>query len=210
METTSETKIVLIVEDDTSIVRSLSQYLHTLGFSVEVCQDGSHALGVYHSVTPDLVILDLNLPGKDGLVVCEEIRALGNTPIIILSARDREEDRVYALEHGADDFVGKPFSPRELSARAQIVMRRASPEAHGRTGTFTHGRLTLDTDNFLVSADGEEIRMTKTEFQLLLYLLERAGRIVSREDLMRDILGYDNYLYDRTVDTHIKNLRKKV
>jgi DNA-binding response OmpR family regulator len=205
----SDNKTVFLVEDDASIVHSLGRYLETSGYRIMATGRGDEAVRSYREHRPDLLVLDINLPGKNGFDICAEIRAESNVPIIILSARDDENDKVRALEQGADDYIEKPFSPRELLARIQAVLKRAVPRTEPLDTPADSG-LVLDPDNFAITLRGEPIRTTKTEFQLLAYLMDRRGKIVAREDLMRDIMGYDNYLYDRTIDTHVKNLRKKL
>ncbi|HRI36352.1 MAG TPA: response regulator transcription factor [bacterium] len=204
-----ERKTVFLVEDDPSIVHSLGRYLETSGYRIMATGRGDEALRSYREHSPDIIILDINLPGKNGFDVCSEIRNESNVPIIILSAREGESDKVRALDQGADDYIAKPFSPRELLARIQAVLKRTMPRSTPVTTPMSSG-LILDPDNFSITLHGEAVRATKTEFQLLSYLMERRGKIVAREDLMRDIMGYDNYLYDRTIDTHVKNLRKKL
>ena len=202
---------LLLVEDDQGIVTPLRMYLEQSGHTVALCADGSEALGAYQREKPGLIILDINLPGKNGVEICREIRALSKTPIIILSARESEDDKVALLELGADDYVAKPFSPRELVARIAAVAKRAEEKKEVKNGkNLCLGNIEVDTKNHIATLSGEEMKLTKTEFSILEYIIRNMKWVIKREALMKDIIGYDNYLYDRTIDTHIKNLRKKL
>jgi DNA-binding response OmpR family regulator len=203
-------KKLLLIEDDRGISESLSLYLQQSEYSVCICADGDQAMSSFSECKPSLVILDLNLPGKNGFEICKEIRDITNTPIIILSARSGEEDKILGLELGADDYVSKPFSPRELLARIQSVLKRVSAVTEHTTDKLLFKTLSLDLENFQLFQDGSELKVTKTEFSLLKYLIDHHGTVVQREAIMKDIFGYDNYMYDRTIDTHMKNLRKKI
>ncbi len=181
---------------------------------VSVAHDGEEAISLFKKsgTDLDLIILDLNLPKKDGFSVCKEIRETSNTPIIVLSARDNEDDKVRALELGADDYISKPFSPRELMARIGAILKRfgshattAKKETH-----ISFGTITLDMSEYLLKISDVVIKVTKTEFLILAFLVEHQDHIVERDTLMKEIIGYDHYLYDRTIDTHMKNLRKKI
>ena len=209
---TPKATTILLVEDDTGIALPLSLYLRQLNFIVEIASDGDRALTLFESFHPELVVLDINLPIRDGFSICEIIRETSNTPIIMLSARDGEDDKVRALELGADDYVSKPFSPRELVARIQSVLKRFQKNINelGSSQIIAFGAITLDLINYTLSIGGSGIKITKTEFLLLAYLVKNQNQVVEREKLMKDIMGYDHYLYDRTIDTHIKNLRKKI
>lgn len=203
-------KKLLLIEDDKGISESLSLYLEQSGYAMCVCGEGDMALDMFNEYRPQLVILDLNLPGKNGFEICKEIREISNIPIIILSARSGEEDKILGLELGADDYVSKPFSPRELLARVQSVLKRVNFVVEHTTEKLTFKNLLLDLENFQLSQNGTELKVTKTEFSLLKYLIDHHGTVVQREAIMKDIFGYDNYMYDRTIDTHMKNLRKKI
>ncbi len=208
-------KTVLVVEDDASIRTPLSMYLERSGYRPYGIGNGLEVLPFLRKEGADLVVLDINLPGKDGLSLCREIRAEFPVPVIMLSARSGEEDKVRAFEYGADDYVSKPFSPRELVARIGTVLKRSEskdrpvPE-NDPLPDLAVGRLFLEGANFQAAIDGAEIRLTKTEFLLLHRLASQAGTVVTRATMMHETFGYDNYLYDRTIDTHVKNLRKKV
>jgi len=203
---------LLLVEDDSGISTPLSLYLQSAGYEVIVCADGSMAEEVFHREKPVIVILDINLPWKTGIEICSDLRKKSDTPIIMLSARESEEDKVALLELGADDYVSKPFSSRELVARVAAVMKRAKwkKEIRANTKEIEFGRISIDTKNMLALVSGTEITLTKTEFSLLEYFVKNAKWVIKRDALMKDIIGYDNYIYDRTIDTHVKNLRKKL
>jgi len=202
---------ILIVEDDAGIVRPLSLYAEKEGYRVEVCHDGIRALDVFREIKPDLVILDINLPGKSGIEVCEDIRRESEVPIIVLSARDSEKDKLALFELGADDYVAKPFSARELLARIAAVIKRTESRKKPRPSKMlTIGDIEIDTKAFVVRKGAEEIRLTKTEFSILEYCAKNMQNVIKRESIMKDVMGYDNYIYDRTIDTHMKNIRKKL
>ncbi len=205
---------LLLIEDDQGIIIPLQAYLEQSGHTISICSNGLEATALFQKEKPGLVILDINLPGKTGFEICQEIREISNTPIIVLSARASEDDKVRLLELGADDYVSKPFSPRELVARIVAVSKRAEERKengkNGSTKCLTFGNITLDTRNYISLVDDEEVRLTKTEFAILEYLIKNAKGVIKREALMKNIIGYENYLYDRTIDTHIKNIRKKL
>ncbi|MBC7082917.1 MAG: response regulator transcription factor [Firmicutes bacterium] len=201
---------ILVVEDEESVRELVRMYLENEGFRVETASDGEEALNKVKANTPDLIILDIMLPKFDGWTVCREVKKTSNVPIIMLSARTEEFDRVLGLELGADDYIPKPFSPREMVARVRAVLRRtsASPEATGRV--ITYRDLTIDRDANRVVIRDKEVAMTPREFELLWFLACHPGRVYSREQLLEEVWGYE-YLGDgRTVDTHIKRLREKL
>lgn len=205
---------IFLIEDDPGIVDSLSLYLSESGITMSIARDGEEAIGIFKDIGEQfhLIILDLNLPKRDGLSVCEEIRKTSIVPIIVLSARNSEDDKVHALELGADDYMAKPFSPRELVARISAVLKRfekqMTPEKTAILLSF--GTIELNREEYLVKISGTIVKTTKTEFLILAYLIDHEEHIVERETLMKEIIGYDHYLYDRTIDTHMKNLRKKI
>ncbi len=202
---------LLLIEDDQGIITPLKIYLEQSGHTVAVCNNGIMALDDYAREKPGLIILDINLPGKNGVEICREIRAIAKTPIIILSARESEDDKVALLELGADDYVAKPFSPRELVARITAVAKRAEEKKEVKNGkNLCLRNIEVDTKSHIATLSGEELKLTKTEFAILEYIIRNMKWVIKREALMKDIIGYDNYLYDRTIDTHIKNLRKKL
>jgi len=157
-----------------------------------------------------LLILDINLPGKDGIDICKEIREQSNLSIIMLTARDSELDKVTGLEIWADDYIAKPFSPRELLARINTIIRRVEVKQKNTSKTLSFNNISLDLDKKIVLIDDEKVVFTWNEFDLLKKIMEEDGKLVSREVLMTEVMWYDRYIYDRTIDTHIKNLRKKL
>ncbi len=200
---------VLVVDDDREIARTVRAYLEQGGFDVATAHDGRTALTAYRNERPDFIILDLMLPGMDGLDVAREIRRESNVPIIMLTARVEEVDRLIGLELGADDYVTKPFSPRELVARVRTVLRRARGSAP-KNDVLRAGSLVLDRNAHAVTLDGEAVDLTPSEFTLLEMLMENAGRVLTRLQLIEKARGYTYEGYERTVDAHIKNLRQKI
>ena len=201
---------LLLIEDDTGIITPLTAYLKQAWHTVTSCMNGLQAIDVFNEEKPNLIILDINLPGKNGVEICREIRATSKVPIIVLSARESEDDKVQLLELGADDYVAKPFSPRELVARITAVAKRAEEKKEKNGKTLSLWSVEIDSKNHIALLGWEEMKLTKTEFSILEYLLKNAKWVIKRDSLMKDIIGYENYLYDRTIDTHIKNLRKKL
>jgi DNA-binding response OmpR family regulator len=202
-------RTVLVVEDEAEIADVVRQYLERDGYRVAVCGDGAQALAEFGRLRPDLVLLDLMLPGADGYEVCRRIRAQGSTPVIMLTARDEEHDKLVGLELGADDYITKPFSPREVVARVRAVLRRS------RNGDVTvpvvrvHD-LEIDAERHTVRRSGEGVSLTPTEFKLLLTLASSPGRAFTRLQLIDQVQGYAFEGYERTVDAHVKNLRQKL
>jgi len=203
---------ILIVEDDTDIADLVKLYLEKAGHVVEVLDSGDAALAHLRESTPDVLILDVMLPGADGLMICRAVRSRAATktiPIIIISARAEESDRIKGLELGADDYVVKPFSPKELVARVAAVERRSQPAAVVDE-PLRYGSLTMDRDRHRVTSEGREVTLTAKEFLLLEYFLHHCGRVVSRERLLTDVWGYQYAGGTRTVDVHVRRLRKKL
>jgi len=200
---------ILIVEDDPKTAATVRLYLEDAGFGVEVAADGESGLQAARSGAFVLIVLDVMLPRLDGTDLCRKLRVDSDVPVIMLTARTTEDQRIRGLDLGADDYVPKPFSPRELVARVRAVLRRA-PVGDDDTGLLTHGDLTIDLDGRRVTEDGREITLTPSEFELLRVLARRPGRVFSREQLIDEALGRDFLGMDRTVDAHIKNLRKKI
>jgi len=206
-------KSVLIVEDDKSVAQLIRLYMAQAGYQVLSAETGLDGLDLALNGDPDIVLLDLNLPGMDGTEVCRNIRASSFVPIIMVTARVEEDDRLLGLDLGADDYVLKPFSPRELVARVNAVLRRTQRDAEKREltkETVSAGLINIDLDRRAASVNGSEIDLTPTEFRLLTYFIEASGRTVSREQIIENVFGYDFNGYDRTVDTHVSNLRKKL
>ena len=200
---------VLVVDDEKRIVRLVRDYLEAAGFRVVTAHDGEMALTQFRYERPDLIVLDLNMPGMDGFGVARTVRQEHNTPIIMLTARVEETDRIVGLELGADDYVTKPFSPRELVARVKAVLRRAQ-NADPTSAPIRTGGLSIDPDKRSLTLDGKRVNLTTTEFDLLLVLARTPGRVFSRMELLDRIQGVAFEGYERTVDVHIKNLRKKI
>ena len=199
---------VLIVDDEPKIVRLVADYLAAGGFGVTTARNGDEALMRIRTDAPDLVVLDLGLPGLDGLDVTRTIRRNGELPIIMLTARDDETDRVIGLELGADDYVTKPFSPRELVARVRAVLRRHAAGAQAEV--VEAGDLSLDVPRMRVTRGGEPIELTATEFALLATMARQPGRVFTRSQLLDAIHGVAFESYERAIDAHIKNIRRKL
>ncbi len=202
-------KRVLVVDDEVHVQRLLRMYLERAGYTVLVCGDGDSALHTVRESRPDLVILDLMLPGVDGLEVCRRLRQEGDLPVIMVTARTTEQDRLRGLRDGADDYVTKPFSPAEVVLRVEAVLRRVGPK-ETRSGPLRSGPIELDPDMHSVAVDGDEVPLTPTEFRLLHTLLEEPGRTFTRQQLLDHIAGPDFAGFDRNVDVHVANLRKKL
>jgi DNA-binding response OmpR family regulator len=200
---------ILIIEDEVELVRVLRSYLEQANFLVLSAGQGDSGLSLWSQKNPDLVILDLNLPGMDGLDVAREIRRKSDTPIIMVTARVEETDRLIGLELGADDYITKPFSPREVVARVRAVLRRVeTPKA--KINVLKSGSLEIDLDAHTVSHDEKIIDLTPTEFKLLETLASQPGRVFSRLQLLETSQGNAYEGYERTIDAHIKNLRAKI
>lgn len=204
---------ILLIEDDIGISTPLSLYIKEAGNDIVLCQNGNEAFGIFEKERPNIIILDINLPWKNGIEVCREIRWVSEVPIIVLSARESEDDKVTLFDLWADDYVSKPFSPRELIARINAVIKRttkALEKQKWNTKMIEFGTLKIDIKNFTVVKWWYEVRLTKTEFLILEYFVKNSKNLIKREALMKDIIWYENYIYDRTIDTHVKNLRKKL
>ena len=200
---------ILIIEDEIELVRVLQSYLEQANFTVISASQGDSGLNLWAQKHPDLVILDLNLPGMDGLDIAREIRKKSDTPIIMVTARVEETDRLIGLELGADDYITKPFSPREVVARVRAVLRRAgSPKIKRRI--LTSGSLEIDLEAHTVTQAGELVDLTPTEFALLETMASQPGRVFSRLQLLEASQGDAYEGYERTIDAHIKNLRAKI
>jgi len=201
---------VLIIEDDRNIADLVRRYLDRAGFETMVAHDGDEGLALARTHEPRFVILDVMLPGVDGWEICKALRRVSEVPILILTARADEMDRVVGLSIGADDYVVKPFSPRELVERVKAILRRASPAiAHSET-IYQRGGLTLDAEKRRVTADGEIIALTPSEFTLLQTLIASPGRVFTRADLLDRLYVGGESVVDRVVDVHIGKLRRKI
>ena len=201
--------LVLVVEDEKPIADILRIYLTREGFGVQVESDGNAGLLAAKNLHPVAIILDVGLPGIDGVEVCKELRSSGfQMPILFCTARDDEVDRILGLEMGGDDYITKPFSPREVVARVKSVLRRTNMVATGG-GPVVVGEVSLDSNSRRVSLAGEEISLTATEFDLLEFLMSQPGRVFSRDQLLSQVWGYSSIVGSRTVDVHIAQLRSK-
>ena len=204
-------KKILIIEDDNWISASLKLYLENSNFIVDLYHEWLNAVSVINKLKPDLVILDVNLPWKDWIEITKEIRISSALPIIMLTARTSELDRVNWLENWADDYIAKPFSPRELLARINTVVRRLSINTPPVDKNIISIQwVDINIVNKIVTVDWHKITLTSNEYDILKKLFQEKWAIISRDTIMKEIIWYDKYIYDRTVDTHIKNLRKKV
>ena len=203
---------ILVAEDDPDIGSLLEHYLRKAGFVSTVVTSGRDVLPEIKRDTPELVVLDLMLPGLDGLELCRAIRADATTaaiPIIMLTAKSEESDRIVGLELGADDYITKPFSPNEVVARIRALLRRAHRAAPADS-RLTYGALSVDVDRHVVKASGLEVKLTAKEFLLLQYLMQHRGRVLSRDLLLSDVWGYTYTGGTRTVDVHVRRLREKM
>jgi len=202
-------KQVLVVDDEPRIAEICRDYLQRAGFDVITATNGTDALALARTRQPDLIVLDLGLPGMDGLDVTRTLRRQSNVPIIMLTARVDKDDRLRGLELGADDYITKPFSPRELVARVQAVLRRTA--AGMASGDLVHlFDVTLDVPRLKAARDGHAIDLTATEFQLLATLARQPGRVFSRAQLLDAVRGTEVESFERAIDTHIKNIRRKI
>lgn len=199
---------ILIVEDETQIVRGIRLYLEQAGYTTVAVNDGALAIPAFRQEKPDLILLDLNLPNRDGIDICRAIRRDSAVPIIMLTARSDEMDRLIGLELGADDYIVKPFSPREVVARVRAVLRRAGG-AMGDTDIVRAGILLVDTAAYRAWLAEKPLTLTQSEFEILLALARHAGQVLSRNQLLEETQGIAYEGYERSIDQHIKNLRNK-
>jgi two-component system alkaline phosphatase synthesis response regulator PhoP len=202
-------KTILVVDDELKIVEICRDYLAAAGFTVITTGDGLTGLALARKERPDLIVLDGMMPGMDGLDVVRELRRESQTPIIMLTARVEESDKLVGLELGADDYLTKPFSPRELVARVRTVLRRAAG-ASAQAEVIRAGDLTLDRARYLATFPGREVQLTPTEFEILAALASQPGRIFSRAQLLAVARGVTFESYERAIDSHIRNLRRKI
>ena len=203
-------KTILVVDDEPKIVQLARDYLEHAGFEVLIAGDGPAALTAVRQRHPDLVVLDLGLPGLDGLDVTRQLRRDSTIPIVMLTARDDELDKLLGLELGADDYLTKPFSPRELVARVRAVLRRTEASAAGPIDLIRAGDVVLDVPRMRAEVAGRAVELTATEFGLLRTLAASPGRIFTRAQLLDEVRGVASESYERAIDSHIKNLRRKV
>lgn len=201
-------KEILIVEDEVKIAHLLRDYLKKEGYAVICMERGDTVIPYLRKKIPELILLDIMLPGKEGTEVCREIRKFSTVPVIMLTAKADETDRVVGLELGADDYICKPFSPREVMARIKAVLRRIHPPAEEKL--LKAGPVTLDEISRRVTVRDRDLKLTPNEFRLLRAMMSSPDRVFSRNELLNLVQGYDFEGYDRTIDTHVKNLRKKI
>jgi len=199
---------ILIVEDEQKIAALMKDYLEKSGYRVSCLERGDAVIPFLNEKAVDLILLDIMLPGMDGMDVCKGVRKISHIPIIMVTARVEEIDRLLGLELGADDYICKPFSPREMVARVKAVLRRMLPVKDGNT--LKAGSIVLNEETREVTLDGSDLKLTPIEFNLLRVFMAYPGRVFSRSELVNRVQGYDYEGYDRTVDTHIKNLRRKI
>ncbi len=203
-------KTILVVDDEAKITQLARDYLEHAGYAVKTASEGKAALAVARAERPDLIVLDLGLPGMDGLDVTRAVRKDSNIPIIMLTARGEESDKLVGLELGADDYVVKPFSPKELVARVRAVLRRAENVEAATAEVIRAADVTLNVPRMKVTAGGRSVELTPTEFQLLATLARQPGRIFTRAQLLDAVRGVAFESYERAIDAHIKNIRRKL
>lgn len=201
---------VLVVDDDQNVLELIKLYGEREGFNIIGVNNGDLALAAFERENPDVVVLDIMLPGVDGLTLCRNLRAIRMVHIIMLSAKGEEADRVLGLEMGADDYVSKPFSPRELVARIKAALRRSQPVASGLSMKIKYPELEIQADTRRVIVVDTSIELTPREFDLLYYLAQNPSHVFTREDLLKAVWGYDFFGDQRTVDVHIRRLREKL
>jgi DNA-binding response OmpR family regulator len=202
---------VLVVEDETSIASFVALYLKNAGYAIRTVGTGKEALDALARDRPDLIVLDLMLPDIDGIEVCRRVRQSSEIPIVMLTARDEDVDKIIGLEVGADDYLTKPFNPRELVARVKSILRRSVPERRElQTRQITHGKLEIDAGRREVQVDGEEVQLAPKEFDLLWELLDHRGLVLTRDQLLERVWGYTFAGDTRTVDVHVRQLRRKL
>ncbi|WP_171136474.1 response regulator transcription factor [Ruegeria sp. HKCCC1038] len=201
---------ILVVDDDPDILEVTRFAVEKAGFGTAFASDGLAAISAYQTEKPDLIVLDIGLPEKDGLEVCREIRKSSDVPILFLTARDDEIDRIIGLEIGADDYLTKPFSPRELVARIKAILKRSAPAPAPDEPVLRQGGLELQAERHLCQFNGSDIPLTGSEFRLLATLMTRPDHVLSRSALIDALYGYNIHVSDRTIDSHIRNVRAKL
>ena len=203
-------KRILVVDDENSITEFVGYALRKEGYDVDVFENGEDALSAARQNTYDLFVLDIMLPGMDGYELCRRLRSITSAPVLFLSARDTELDKVVGLEIGGDDYLAKPFGVRELIARVHALLRRGAGDYGFGSKAITAGGITLDEDAHVAKGDKGALDLTPREFELLASLMKNAGKVVSREELLREAWGWEYLTETKTVDTHIKRLRDKI
>ena len=203
---------ILIADDNRQIVSILSEYAQKEGFSVFQATDGQQALQLFETNSFDIILLDVMMPKKDGFEVCREIRRISNVPILMITARGEDFERIMGLDIGADDYIVKPFSPGEVMARIRAILRRIehTTENHENQKNFVHDNLTINLDSFTASIEENILPLTKKEIELLWIMATNKGNVFTRDHLLDQVWGYDYFGDNRTVDSHIKRLRSKI
>ncbi|WP_434564262.1 response regulator transcription factor [Thermoanaerobacterium thermosaccharolyticum] len=202
---------ILAIDDEEKILDVIKAYLEREGYSVFTETNGANAINTFKSLKPDLVILDLMLPGLSGEEICSKIRAISKVPILMLTAKVEEDDKVYGFSIGADDYLTKPFSPRELTMRVKAILRRTKDDmALNDIFSFNDGDLVINTRSYEVKKSGEIVNLTPNEYKLLTVMAQNPNRVFTRGELIEKVMGYDFEGFDRTIDAHIKNLRQKI
>lgn len=202
--------IILIADDNKQITSILEEYVKKEGFTPHIAYDGQDALDLFYKLQPDVVLLDVMMPKIDGFEVCREIRKTSNTPVIMITARGEDFEKIMGLDIGADDYIIKPFSPGEVMARIRAVLRRLSHETAMSRQLFSYDTLTINLDEYLVSLNGNNVSLTKKEIEILWTLATNMNKVFSRDNLLNSLWGYDYFGDTRTVDSHIKRLRAKL
>ncbi len=201
---------ILIADDNQQITSILSEYAKKEGFHPSIAKDGAEAIELFKRMEPDVILLDVMMPKIDGFEVCREIRKTSNVPVIMITARGEDFERIMGLDIGADDYIVKPFSPGEVMARVRAVLRRIHRDDLEKKQQVVHDNLRIDMDNYKVSIDGVDISLTKKEIELLWTLITNKNKVFSRDNLLNSLWGYEYYGDSRTVDSHIKRLRAKL
>jgi DNA-binding response OmpR family regulator len=202
---------ILIVEDERNIASFVSMYLKKERYQVEIARDGAEALAKFESIKPDLIVLDLMLPDMDGLEICRQVRTGSDVPILMLTARDDDVDKIVGLEVGADDYLTKPFNPRELVARIKTILRRATQTTRRpQEAALEHGHVRIDAGRREVTVRGEQVQLAPKEFDLLWELIDHRGLVLTRDQLLERVWGYTFAGDTRTVDVHVRQLRRKL
>ena len=204
---------ILMIDDDVALTELVKDYLQLDGFAFDACHDGAAGLSEAQSQQHDLLLLDVMLPGMDGFSLLQQLRKTSNCPVLMLTARGDEIDRIVGLELGADDYLAKPFNPRELVARIKAIFRRielVQQNKERQVTTITLHDLQLDSSSHQLTVQQQPVQLTATEFQLLDYLMRRAGQVISKEELSKQVLGRSLQLHDRSLDMHLSNIRRKL
>ncbi len=203
-------KYILIADDNDAIVDILKTYVSKEGFTPIIAYDGESAVGMFNQYSPGLILLDVMMPKKDGFEVCKEIRKTSNVPIIMVTAKGEDADRIMGLDIGADDYIVKPFSPGEVMARIRAVLRRIDIPEEDKKDIIRHPGLEVNISDYEVKMNGRVVNLTKKEIEILWLLASNPGRVFSRDNLLNSVWGYEYFGDARTVDTHIKRLRAKI